>query len=341
MSFFSNLAHQISANATDAPRRSSFVSVLHAEDVDEFVEKVRGYHLAFTQIDKGPFVGELVQTELAGVLLSAAQWGRSLIHTGEPPSGKITFAVGMSRLPARWQGHDLEPHDLRVLPTSGAEIDLVTQPGYGIATACFPLDLVKATADNLGLPPIAHGANSLVIPLERSKANMLRALFNTTFRDAVAMPQGKRAANWSVTKQEDLLGILLSCSANATSETKSASNWERARVTKAAIAAINDRPGEILSIGDLCRIARASERTLDNAFMERFGLSPALYMKVQRLNGARHDLSGEHEPSRAFLMSQTNGGSGTWVNLPGTTEAGFANFLWRPTKGTIQPRRSE
>jgi len=31
--------------------------------------------------------------------------------------------------------------------------------------------------------------------------------------------------------------------------------------------------------------------------MERFGLSPALYMKVQRLNGARHDLSGEHEPS--------------------------------------------
>ena len=52
MSFFSNLAHQISANATDAPRRSSFVSVLHAEDVDEFVEKVRGYHLAFAQIDK-------------------------------------------------------------------------------------------------------------------------------------------------------------------------------------------------------------------------------------------------------------------------------------------------
>jgi AraC family ethanolamine operon transcriptional activator len=66
---------------------------------------------------------------------------------------------------------------------------------------------------------------------------------------------------------------------------------------KAALAAINDRRGDILSIGDLCRIARASERTLDYAFMERFGLSPALYMKVQRLNGARRDLCGEHEPS--------------------------------------------
>ena len=297
MSFFSNLAHQISANATDAPRRSSFVSVMHAEDVDDLVEKVRGYHLAYTQIDKGPFAATLVQTELAGVLLSAVQYGRSLIHTGEPPSGNITFAVGMSRLPARWHGHDLGLHDLRVLLTSGAEIDLVTQPGFGIATASFPRDLVKATADGLGLPPIAHGANSLVIPLERSKANLLRALLNMAFSDAVAMPHGDRAANWSVTKQEDLLRILLSCSGNATSETKSASNCERTRVTKAAIAAINDCPGEILSIGDLCRIARASERTLDNAFMERFGLSPALYMKVQRLNGARHDLSGEHEPS--------------------------------------------
>jgi len=66
MSFFSNPAHQISANATNAPRRSSFVSVVHAEDVDELVEKVRGYHLAFTQIDKGPFAAEAAQTELAG-----------------------------------------------------------------------------------------------------------------------------------------------------------------------------------------------------------------------------------------------------------------------------------
>ena len=64
MSFFANLAHQISASATDAPRRSFSVSVVHAEDVDDFVEKLRGYHLQLTQIDKGPFAAEVVQTEL-------------------------------------------------------------------------------------------------------------------------------------------------------------------------------------------------------------------------------------------------------------------------------------
>jgi AraC family ethanolamine operon transcriptional activator len=65
---------------------------------------------------------------------------------------------------------------------------------------------------------------------------------------------------------------------------------------KAALAAIRDRPGEILSIGDLCRITKASERTMHYAFIERFSLSPAHYMKIQRLNGVRKELCGEHAP---------------------------------------------
>jgi AraC family ethanolamine operon transcriptional activator len=67
-------------------------------------------------------------------------------------------------------------------------------------------------------------------------------------------------------------------------------------VLKAALAAINDQPKEVLTVGDLCRIARASERTLHYAFRERFGLAPAHYMKARRLNGARDDLSRAQEP---------------------------------------------
>jgi hypothetical protein len=219
MSFFANLAHQISASAADAPRRSFSVSVVHAEDVDDFVEKLRGYQLQLTQIDKGPFAAKIVQTELAGVLLTAAQYGRSLIHAGEPPSGKIAFAMGKSRLPARWQGQDFGSYDLLVSPTSGSEIDLVTQAGFGCATASFAPDIVNATADRLGLPPIGDFTNIALIPLERNNARMLRAAFEAAFSDAVVRPRSDRAAAWSVTKQEDMLRFLLSCAANATSET--------------------------------------------------------------------------------------------------------------------------
>ena len=190
-------------------------------------------------------------------------------------------------MPARWQGQDFWSYDLLVSPTSGAEIDLVTQAGFGCATASFAPDIVNATADRLGLPPIGDLTNIALIPLDRNKASMLRAAFEAVFSDAVAIPRSDRAATWSVAKHEDLLRVLLTCAGNVTSKTKPASNSERASIIKAVLEAINDLPGEILSIGDLCRIARASERTLNYAFMERFGLSPALYMKVQRLNGVR------------------------------------------------------
>jgi hypothetical protein len=52
MSFFEKLAHQISANAADAARQTLSVTITRAEDVDEFVEAVRGYQLGFMQLEK-------------------------------------------------------------------------------------------------------------------------------------------------------------------------------------------------------------------------------------------------------------------------------------------------
>ena len=295
MSFFAKLAHQISANVGDAPSRTFLVSTLRAKDVDEFVESVRGYQIKFMQLDRGPFVAEALQTQLSGVLLSAAQYGRSLVHSGGPPSRKITFAIGTTRLPALWQGREFGPNDLLICPP-GVEIDLVTKAGYGVATASFPLELVKATIDSLGLVSIAHGSTSSIVGLKH-QAHVIRDVFGAIFDEAVARPYTERAATWALSKQEDLLRLLLSCTDEPASKVKLVSNSERARVLKAALATINDRPGEALALGDLCRIARASERTLNYAFMERFGLSPALYVKAWRLNGAHRDLSDEHEPS--------------------------------------------
>lgn len=294
MSFFSKLAHQISANAKNASPRTFLVSFIRAEDLDEFVEWMRGYHIRFLQIDKGHFVAEAVQTELSGVLLSAAQYGRSLVHSGEPPLAKISFAVGTSRSLALWQGSEFGPDHLLIC-TSGTEIDLVSQAGYGVATASFPSEFFEATVDSLGLRTL-HRKTDLIGGLEQ-KANLIRAIFGAIFNEAAAKPYTERAATWALSKQEDLLRILLSCISESAPKTKMVSNSERARVLKGALAAINDRPGEALTVGELCRIAKASERTLHYAFMERFGLSPALYMKARRLNGARHDLAREHEPS--------------------------------------------
>ena len=123
---------------------------------------------------------------------------------------------------------------------------------------------------------------------------MLRATLDTLFKEAVARPFDRRAAAWAVSKHEELLRLLLHCMRGASQSAEPSSS---VRMLKAALAAINDRPDDVLSVGDLCRIARASERTLHYAFTEHFGLPPAQYMKAHRLNGARNDLRREHESS--------------------------------------------
>lgn len=296
MSFFEKLAHQISANTVDVARREFSVTIARAGDVDEFAEMVRGYRLGFMQIEKGPFVAEAVQTQFAGVLLSAAHYGRAMVQLGEPPSGKITFAVLTSTVPALWQGRAFGPRDLLV-GTPGVEMDMVSKAGYGGATASFPLELVREMADHFGWARTSEAPTSSIIGLEPIKADMLRTKLSEVFSEAIARPFNDQAAAWALTKQEDLLRALFSCISNPASKTTAVSNGERARVLKAAVAAINDRPEDVLTVSDLCRIAKASERTMDYAFTERFGLSPALYMKARRLNEARNDLRRDHEHS--------------------------------------------
>jgi AraC family transcriptional regulator, ethanolamine operon transcriptional activator len=296
MSFFDKLAHQISANAENPPRQLFSASITRAGDVDEFLETIRGYRVRLMQIEKGPLVAEAIQTRFAGVLFTATQYQRAVVHSGEPPPGKITFVVGLSEVPILFQGIRFGPHDLLML-TPGDEIDVVSQAGCGLAAVSFPFNLVREAASLLGLTPLAPLSSRVVIGLEPEKASLLRAAFSSFLNEAVATPLNERAStSWALTKQKGLLRFLLNCIVDTSSKTKSASNGERARVLKAALEAINDSTeDDVITVGDLCRIARASERTLDYAFAERFGLSPAQYMKARRLNAARDDFCRDHE----------------------------------------------
>src|SRR5450631_8836 len=290
MPLFSNPAHQDSAK--NERGLSQAVSLVRATDIDEFLSAVRGYHFGLLQLDRGPFAGELTQTQLNGVLLTTAQFTRAVVQSGEPPAGTITFAVRTSSTPSLWQGQAFGFHEL-VMGRPGVEIDLVSQPNYCAATASFPTKLVEETAERLGwtLPP--HTSTSALVGIRQDQARALRAAFKKLFDEAVRRPFDDRSAAWARDKQEDLLRAILQFTFNHLLVFEPVASSERARVLKAALTAIRDRPEDVLTIGDLCRIAKASERTLHYAFTEHFGMPPAHYTKVRRLNGARNDLCRE------------------------------------------------
>ncbi len=266
--------------------------MVRATDVDEFLSAVQGYHYGLLQLDRGRFTGELIQTNLGGVLLTAAHFARAVVQSGEPPGGTITFAVRTSATPALWQGQPFGLQEL-IVGEPGAEVDLVSQSDYSAATASFRPEFVEETAQHLGWTLPSRASTSKLVGIRHDHARTLRAAFNKLFHEAVRRPFDERSAAWALNKQEDLLHALLHCGFNDLPVLKPANSSERARVLKAALAAVRDRPDDVLTIGDLCRISKASERTLHYAFKERFGMAPAYYMKVHRLNETRNDLCGD------------------------------------------------
>ena len=53
---------------------------------------------------------------------------------------------------------------------------------------------------------------------------------------------------------------------------------------------LEEFPNNPHTVRDLCRIANVSERTLQYAFRERFGMAPKPYMLALRFNGVRREL---------------------------------------------------
>ena len=154
------------------------------------------------------------------------------------------------------------------------------------------------------------------------KARALRAAFNKLFHEAVRRPFDERSAAWARDKQENLLRALLQLTYNHLLALDPVTSSERARVLKAALTAIRDMPGDVLTIGDLCRITKASERTLHYAFTEHFGTPPAHYTKLRRLNGARDDLC--REPPMKVSDAANNWG----FSAPRPICQGLREFVW-------------
>jgi AraC-like DNA-binding protein len=76
---------------------------------------------------------------------------------------------------------------------------------------------------------------------------------------------------------------------------------DRRRVVQAAEAHVREHARTRITLADLCRVSRCSERTLRYAFHAQYGVSPASFVKRVRLQGLRRDLL-RAEPGSATVI---------------------------------------
>ena len=260
-------------------------------DFDELAEAARQWRLDLRQLDRGAFRGNVLQFGIGSTHVSEARFRRALVQKGAPPTDLRTIGVPARRnVRFSWRGQKVYGQDLVIFPR-GADLTSVSGPDFHVYTCSFPEDLLAKMADSLGAGELddLRGDASVVRCVDSAISSVRRCLrkLATDIRSGMIFPTDQDVADRT---NRDLPRRLLSAIATSHAACSSETTRRRELALTLAEAYIEQHARDDITMSDICRISEVSLRTLEYAFVERFGLTPKAFVIVQRLNGARREL---------------------------------------------------
>ncbi len=260
-------------------------------DFDELVEEVRQWNLDLFQLDRGAFCGELLQFGMCNVHVSEARFCRALHQKGTPPIGLRTIAVpAKQNVHFLWRGKQVSGNDLMIFPR-GAELAATSNSEFHVYTCSFPEELLATTSDAIGLvelDDLRKGAT--VMRCEASAIESVRKCLSqlcATIRRSALPLTDQGLLDLSTYA---LPARLLSAVATSHASCSPATTRKRELALLRAERYVEQHASENINVRDICRAAQVSQRTLEYAFVERFGLTPKGFLTAYRLNATRREL---------------------------------------------------
>ncbi|NWK56481.1 helix-turn-helix domain-containing protein [Verrucomicrobiaceae bacterium N1E253] len=277
------------------------------DDFDAFAESAIAWNLDFMQLDRGGFTGALQQCGHSEVLLGRAVFNRKLEQQGESPPGMKTFVIPVNRqLHMNWRRQDVGGNDLLVFP-DGRDLKSVSNESFDIMTYSLNSDRWQELVE-------FHGAERLmrrlhdheVISLRPDCCLRLRQMAFGVLQHVGECSDAFDQGGYDNVLEEGIAGELIR--AILTSEGHDAPKPEprvRTRALKKAREVIEEYAHMPISIRQLSQMAAVSERTLQYAFQDKFGVTPKSYLQSYRMNQVRKALRMA-DPDAARVVDVAN-----------------------------------
>jgi AraC family ethanolamine operon transcriptional activator len=289
------------SDATSTELRAEF------DDVEHLCASIRDWDIDFRPLvlDAPPGrVASVVQQGFGDLAISHARFRTSLDQLGAPPPGTLTFAVlgaGMRRL--WWRGMDLDADHVLSFPV-GAELRSTSGPDFEVHTVSVPKDRVAQLAECFRLP--------LPTPSQRMETYRPGSGVLSALRGGLTALKQGRAGNRELDSANIADALVLSWLRAHKPPPRTERNGnarQRDRALRACLARLEHPDWAECSQSQLCDVGGVGERTLQYAFRERFGLTPAAFLKARRLAAVRSALHrAEPEQSVADIAA----GYGFW-----------------------------
>ncbi len=263
----------------------------HLNDFDEFCHNVRDWDLDYRQLERGSFNSELLiygdhQTQFAH-----ARIGRKLLQRGASPDGLISFAIlADPDIHINWRNIDISGDMMFVFPDRG-ELDSVSHADFNVYVVSLSEERINRACELLQTPDIRTLLdNNEVFHCRPGPIHELRCWLKETKATLAshAVPVSDEALLSHI--EQEMITRVIRLLADQHEPVSKNRLRKRDLAMSTAEAIIAESPSEILTITQLCEAANVSERTLEYAFRERYGLTPKSYAVMYRLNSARKQL---------------------------------------------------
>jgi len=169
----------------------------------------------------------------------------------------------------------------------------VSHPGFRGDGVSIPEEKLSSTAEILGLPsPLDRmPKGSCFVESDSLRMDALRqslaALIAATSSHG-EVPLSERAC--SELEFEIHSALVSALSSGLNTDFQSPSPTLRSRALRLALEYIEAKADLAPTVRDICSATESSYRTLNYAFLERFGIAPKQYLQAIRLDGVRRDL---------------------------------------------------
>lgn len=264
------------------------ISQHHFTNFDVFSDVVSGYDMEVKQIGRGSFSAYLQQIQYGPISISRFTSRLRVEASGMPPPGVRTFGVPtVNCQPFVWRDKQTSGNTIQIYKPD-TELAMVTNPAF----EAIDISLSEEDFNNLNslwdFPELAkHIEHREMVECEPAKMHALRMLLmyicSTINKQPDRLQQDTRLQNLISYQVPYRLAEALMTS---TVHRGKATSENRIKTLKSAIDYIQASTDKAISIEQLCRDTGINKRTLERAFLDKYGMTPKSYLQSLRLNDA-------------------------------------------------------
>ena len=283
--------------------------LIHVEfsDVEIFSSVSNGWDIDFRLLEAGPFKADLLQFVSSEFHFASTGMNRKIDQQGASPDSFWTFAVLMTPLSDfQWHGSITKMNEIMVYKPF-SEINTISKNPFRVLIYSVLEERLESRCDNLRYDSVLKILRSTdKVTCNPSDVNILRQeLFRLdTFFRAGCMDKNDKKIGFSEIESA-VFEALIRCLVNSRRPIQKKRKKLKDHALRQSLACIEMQLGETLTVSGLCQTAGVSDRTLQQAFKEHFGISPKSYIKILRLNRLHRQLV-EMGPGKVSISTLAN-----------------------------------